>query len=126
MEKQQLKDRIIASRLQGLSYQEIAEETGTTSDYVRTVYSRANRKKKQKGETLKLTSYCQECGKPLSEKRRNQLFCNEKCRYEYHNRRKEHVPYTCVCEICGQEFIAYGNPKRRFCSSNCRNKARSK
>jgi predicted nucleic acid-binding Zn ribbon protein len=128
MAKQELIDIICAYRLQGLSYQEIAQKTGTTSDYARTVYSRANCKKKQKDETKKLkpTGYCQECGKPVNGKRRDRLFCSDKCRYDYKNRKKEHTPFICICENCGQSFIAYGNPYKRFCSSDCREDARRK
>lgn len=120
MAKTELKDLIIAYRREGLSYNEIAKKTGVSSEYARTVFSRANRKV-QKDDQLRPSGFCKHCGKPLSMagNKRSRLFCDNKCRSEYHNHKNLHTPFICVCDYCGHEFVAYGNPNKRFCSRTC-------
>ncbi len=127
MAKQELKELIIAYREQGLSYKEIAEKTGTTDDYARTICSRSNRKQR-KNISMRPNGFCYNCSKPLnlSGDRRNRLFCDNKCRSEYHNLKASRRPFVCTCENCGHDFIAYGNPAKRFCSDDCRVESRSK
>ena len=33
--------------------------------------------------------------------------------------KRDSALYVLVCEYCGNEFVAYGNPKKRFCSREC-------
>ena len=120
MAKTDLKDRIIAYRNDGLAYSEIAKKLGVTSEYARTVYSRSKRAS-QKDVHLKPTGFCIRCGKTIdiTGNKRNRLFCDDKCRSEFHNQRSLHTPHICICEHCGNEFVAYGNPNKRFCSREC-------
>ena len=120
MAKTDLKDRIVAYRNDGLSYNEIANKLGVTSEYARTVYSRANRAPRN-NERLKPNGFCIHCGKPLdiTGEKRNRLFCDDQCRSEFHNQKILHTPFICICEYCGHEFVAYGNPNKHFCSREC-------
>ena len=120
MAKTDLKDRIVVYRNNGLSYNEIADKLGVTSEYARTVCSRANRASNADNR-LQSDGFCKQCGRPLdmTGDHRNRLFCDDKCRSEFHNHRILHTPYICDCEFCGREFVSYGNPKKRFCSREC-------
>ena len=120
MAKSEQKDLIIAYRNQGLSYNDIAERLGVTAEYARTVFSRANRASRKNDQT-RPNGFCMNCGKPLdmTGDHRNRLFCDDKCRKEFHHQKASHIPYICVCEECGNEFVAYGNSTKRFCSREC-------
>lgn len=115
-----LKNLIIAYRNIGLAYKEIAKKTGVSSEYARTVCSRSKRTSVKK-EQLKPNGVCKCCGKQLDMTgvKRNRLFCDTKCRNDFNNHIYGHMPYICVCEFCGHEFVAYGNPRKRFCSREC-------
>lgn len=117
----ELKNLIIAYRTKGLAYNDIAEKLGVTAEYARTVYSRAGCADEQ-NEKPYPAGFCRQCGKPLdmTGDHRNRLFCDDKCRSEYHNRKALMTPYIRACEHCGHEFVAYGNPAKRFCSRECR------
>ena len=114
------KKLIIAYRSQGLSYKEIAEKLGVSIDFARTVYSRANRANREHTDPGS-EGICKNCGNPLqfTEGKKKKLFCCPECRDKYHNRQKSRKAYILVCEYCGNEFVAYGNPDRRFCSREC-------
>ena len=127
MAKSKQKDLIVAYRNLGLSYNDIAGRLGITAEYARTVFSRANRVGRKNDQTCP-NGFCKNCGKPLdmAGDHRNRLFCDDKCRSEFHHQKDSHTPYICVCEQCGHEFVAYGNPKKRFCSRECQTLAGSK
>lgn len=115
------KELIITYRNEGLSYKEIAEKTGVTREYARTVCSRANRRREIDSTIPMADNVCKSCGKSLihTDGKKKKQFCNAQCRNEYHNRMNRHRPYVLTCENCGNEFVAYGNPKKRFCSHEC-------
>lgn len=115
----QLKELILAYREEGLSYNEISNRAGITSDYARSICSRERRKKKQQEKPV--IGICRFCGKKLTYTlgAKKKEFCSDKCRSDYHNERNAHKPYLRVCECCGGEFISYGFPKKRFCSREC-------
>jgi len=69
---------------------------------------------------------CRNCGEPLKPKleRKNghvyqRKFCTRTCYKAYLNKRKE----KSICPICGKEIETRGY-RRRYCSTECRNKAR--
>lgn len=127
MAKSEQKDLIIAYRNHGLSYNDIAKRLGVTAEYARTVFSRASRVGR-KNDQVRPNGFCKNCGNPLdmTGDHRNRLFCDDKCRSEFHNQKVLHTPYICICEQCGHEFVAYGNPAKRFCSRECQTLAGSK
>ena len=120
MAKTELKDLIIAYRNEGLSYANIAEKLGVTAEYARNIYSR-DRRRKNTDKMCHTDNFCMNCGKQLvhTDGKKKKIFCDNKCRNEYHNRQHAHIPYLCICEYCGIEFVVYGNPKKRFCSREC-------
>ena len=120
MAKSEQKDLIIAYRNRGLSYSDIAARLGVTAECARTVFSRANRASRKNDQT-RPNGFCKNCGKQLDMvgNHRKRLFCDDKCRSEFHNQKVLHTPYICVCENCGHEFVSYGNPAKRFCSREC-------
>ena len=115
-----LKRLIVTYRNDGLSYKEISEKTGIAENYARAVFSRAHRLDKNESSVIP-DGACRCCGKLLQYtiKKKKKQFCCSECRDSYHNQRKSHKPYVLVCEYCGNEFVAYGNPKKRFCSREC-------
>ncbi|MBR3017273.1 MAG: sigma-70 family RNA polymerase sigma factor [Clostridia bacterium] len=116
------KDLIVAYREEGLSYREIADKTGATEQFCRTVCSRANRKQK---DNIPVTGMCRYCGKQLThtDGAKKKQFCSDECRSAFHNREKMRKSFIRVCEHCGQEFVSFGYPKKRYCSRECRTKA---
>lgn len=120
------KELIITYRNDGLSYKEIAEKIGVTREYARTVCSRANRRKEIDGMIPVTDDVCKSCGKPLSrtDGKKKKQFCDDQCRNNYYNRKNMHKPYVLTCEHCGNEFVAYGNPHKRFCSRECQTLSR--
>lgn len=122
--KMQQKDLIIALREEGLSYKEISERTGATSEYARSVYSRAMRKRNHQFSVS--DGICRFCGERLiyTKGAKKKQFCNDECRTNFYNQQNQHKLYIRTCEYCGQEFVAYGYPKKRFCSRECQTLAR--
>lgn len=121
MAKTDLKDLIVAYRSQGLQYKEIAAKLGVDVEYARSVYSRAVRTLNTEDSPYS-DNTCKRCGKPLqhTEGKKKKQFCCSECRDHYFNEQKRRKPYVLVCEHCGNEFVAYGNPTKRFCSRECR------
>jgi len=113
------KELIIAYRDAGLSYKEIAEKTGTSDQFCRTVCSRASHKREQPSYC---EGICRYCGKELTHTpgSKKKQFCDDKCRTAFYNREKQHRAYVRTCEYCGNEFVSYGYPKKRYCSRDCR------
>lgn len=64
---------------------------------------------------------CKNCGKPLRQTQggRKKVFCSDKCRYNWWNRKRGRQPYRLICSQCGREFISLGNRKRKFCGREC-------
>ena len=115
------KDLIVAYRDEGLSYREISEKTGASEQFARTVCSRTN-KAKAKMNQIYPDGMCKYCGRQLQNTAgaKQKLFCDDQCRYNYHNRTKRRKPYIRWCKCCGSQFVSYGYPKKRYCSSECR------
>lgn len=120
MSKKDLKDLIVAYHAEGKHYREIAELTGTSEQYCRTVCSRAKRKTIQIQLTPEGT--CRFCGKQLThtEGKKRKQFCNLKCRTDFYNRRKMLKGYVCDCDYCGKTFVSFGYSGKRYCNRNCR------
>ena len=78
------------------------------------------------------TRICKECGKEFIPHRKNQCFCEEKCRVKYHNRKaarksarkQKKGPYLEIgpasCPICGAAFVRTSKDRRiTFCGMSC-------
>ena len=115
---------ITAYHNKGLSNEEIAAKVGVTNEYVRTVCSRKRRARIRSPDSS--NSICVYCGKTLdmSGNHRSRLFCDEKCRKKYYNQSEMRTPYICTCVQCGNDFVAYGFPQKRYCSRECQALAR--
>ena len=120
------RDLILAYREQGMPYREIAERTGRTEQYLRTVCSKAKRKQAQK--PLSPVGFCKNCGAELVNVSgtKPRQFCCDRCRYDYKNQQNQRKAYIRVCEHCGLEFVSFGYPKKRFCCRDCQTQAARK
>ena len=114
-------DHVLLLRKQGLSYKEIAKRIDITPENARMIASRA--KKQQQHTSPCPAGVCKVCGDPLTfvEGKKRKQFCSDACRTKYQNQRKKRTPHICTCELCGKEFVYYGNPHKRFCSQECLN-----
>ena len=122
MAKLDQKELIIALREGGQPFQKIAEMTGCSSDFARTVCSRADRMRKK---SPKLDGICKYCGRKLDGTKvtKPRQFCDDKCSDAYFNAKKGRKLYVLECEYCKREFVSCGVPKRRFCSRDCQKQA---
>ena len=74
---------------------------------------------------------CLHCGQAVAqlEGRKPRKFCNDACRMAYWNAHQATVNrkayYRLVCRNCKKEYQCYGNDKRKYCSRDCYNQARS-
>ena len=66
------------------------------------------------------TYICVHCGEEFTGKKRK--YCNDKCRYEYHNARKRKQYRS--CPICDKEFeLNKKGALTKYCSQNCADEA---
>lgn len=118
----EVKDKILALKRDGMEIVKIAGAVELPPDTVRTFLSRFNAKYER----------CRWCEKeiPQQEHRKKKLFCSDECRLLWWNAHKGVVRrkayYHFVCPYCGREFTAYGNSKRKYCSRGCYANARRK
>jgi len=114
------KEIIIALRDQGMSYQDIARIAKVSEVNARSICSRA-----YQHNDIQNDGMCRYCGVKLTNTagKKQKQFCSDKCRYDWHN---QHKLYVRVCECCGNEFISFGHPYKRFCSIRCRTVANQK
>lgn len=66
---------------------------------------------------------CTYCEKPFEAYRKNQRFCSDECRYEWHKEKNRKNPLLKIkiCEVCGKEFppAKLAGGRQRFCSEDC-------
>lgn len=66
---------------------------------------------------------CAYCEKPFEAYRKNQRFCSDECRYEWHKEKNRKNPLLKIkiCEACGKEFppAKLAGGRQRFCSEDC-------
>ena len=120
-------------RNKGVSYAQIAEQTGISRNTIKSFCRRSNieiiEQIKTK-DTSKLS--CKQCGEALHPiaGRKKPKFCSVECRRKWWNSHPEEVNrkaiYTFVCAKCGNTFTAYGNQGRKYCSHSCYINARFK
>ena len=131
MTKEQ-KEIITRLREEGQGYTTIARAAGLTKDCVKIWCQRHG----LGGVAVKKAvpeedhAVCRNCGKPLVQipGRKPRKFCCDACRVSWWNSHPEAVTrkavYSFLCPICGNEFTAYGNAGRKYCSRSCFGKAR--
>ena len=124
------KERIALLRGKGESYAQIAATLYISEN---TVKSFCRRNKVYSGTTPSNTqplspsplSICKQCEKEIVQppKRKKKMFCSYSCRMEWWKVHPEQVQqkavYSFLCCCCKNEFTAYGNKQRKFCSHAC-------
>ena len=117
----EIKNRIIALRSQGMGHIKIARELNISENTVKSFLQRGERK-----------SQCLCCGKPITmtPHKKVKKFCSDKCRMEWwgrnRNKRQGKAFYQYTCPVCGKVFTVYADKKRVYCSRECYFTARRK
>ena len=113
------KEAVLAMYRQGQKYKEIADLLLLSPNTVKSICRRSGIKPLTSGEAD--PGRCRNCGMPLSHTAgaKQKLFCSDRCRYAWWNKKRGLMPYRLTCSCCGQEFISYGNKKRKFCGREC-------
>lgn len=120
-------------RKKGVGYKAIGSIVGLSRDIVRNfckahnLVGYASVISKNIQEDIEQGKACLLCGEPITQKFgvRPRKFCSDKCRRDWWKahpeliKKKETSMYTLTCKRCGNEFISYGNKKRKYCSHNC-------
>ena len=130
MMSEQEKQYIVKQRGLGKSFVQIGRELGRGESSVRYAFNHIMGKEPKAYETIPamvlgagrpITPKCKYCGREFrrSASGGKQLFCSAHCRNAWGNEQKRRTPYGRVCEQCGCEFTAFGNPHKRFCSRKC-------
>ena len=126
MTKEQ-RETITRMRDEGAGYSAIAKAAGLSKDCVKIWCQRHG----LGGVAVKKAvpeedhAVCRNCGKPLVQipGRKPRKFCCDACRVSWWNSHPEAVTrkavYSFLCPICGNEFTAYGNAGRKYCSRSC-------
>lgn len=117
MMKDEVKQAIIDMRNDGKSYAEIGKALGLATSTVSSVILRSN----------KPIYVCKYCGRRLKQSGyKHKVFCDDVCRYRWNKAHPQNKRafYELKCHYCGKEFIAYGNPNRKFCCRECYLKGR--
>lgn len=120
------KIKITDLRNNGVSYAQIAEQTGISKNTIKSFCRRncieiTERAKDEYTSEL----ICKKCGKelhPIPGKKKPK-FCSVECRRKWWNSHPEEVNrkavYDFICAGCGKSFTAYGNQGRKYCSHSC-------
>jgi tRNA(Ile)-lysidine synthase TilS/MesJ len=118
------KHQINMLRGKGATYADIATKLGLSENTIKSHCRRNNIS----------TSFevCAECGVQLvhlSHKKRKR-FCSDNCRMAWWAKNPEartrKAEYSFVCNQCQKPFTAYGNNKRKYCTTACAVAARGK
>lgn len=130
MMSEQEKQYIVKQRRLGKSFVQIGRELGRGESSVRYAFHHIMGKGQKVDEAVpamvlgggaSTTPKCKYCGRDFERSALGgkQLFCSPHCRNAWGNEQKRRTPYGRVCEQCGCEFTAFGNPHKRFCSRKC-------
>ncbi len=130
MMSEQEKQYIVKQRALGKSFVQIGRELGRGESSVRYVFNHIMDEETKADEVIPTaflgtgtsgTPKCRYCGRDFKRPAMGskQLFCSARCRNAWGNEQKRRTPYSRVCEQCGREFTAFGNPHKRFCSRKC-------
>ena len=117
--KPEVQKIILEMRQQGCSYTEIGDSLLLSPNTVKSICRRKDTKRKFKEKPT--SDVCKNCGSPLKHLpgHRKKMFCSDRCRYTWWNKKRHKRPYRLICQCCGKEFVSIGNKKRRFCGREC-------
>ncbi len=113
----QIKEKMIELREQGLGYRRIAQEVGLNVGSVTIFFRRLIEKN--------AATFCRYCGKKLKQSKghRQKKYCDARCRYLWlkaHPEEQDLRAYrVIICANCGCEYKTYGSKERRYCSRQC-------
>ncbi len=115
-----IKTKIIMMKNKGCRPAEIEREIGIPRETIKTFCKRHYR-------PIVLPTaeqnVCVACGKHFEYGKRKTKYCSAECRQKWWNTHSEFVTkkayYFQRCRCCGEEFAAYGNSARKYCSHEC-------
>ncbi len=116
------KNRIRQMRLSGMSFGQIAKETGYSQNTIKSFFRRDNLQNSDKAED---TTICKNCGIPLKQTpgHRQKKFCSDKCRFAWWHGQNGDISkssrYIFECKNCCKEFKSYGRKNRKYCGYAC-------
>lgn len=115
-------------RASGLGYKKIAERMGLSENTVKT-YCRRHGLGGNMAQQQKVVQneghHCLYCGAAVQQTqgRKEKKFCSDRCRNKWWNSNLDKVRrkavYLFECPTCKEQFTAYGNSKRKYCSCKC-------
>lgn len=123
------KQQIENLRKDGCTYKAIAEALGLSFDSVKCYCRRCGFTGNGHKKSI---DTCDECGAVLQQLpgKRKKRFCSTKCRMAWWAKHGDQLnkksAAEVVCRHCGKTFTAYNGENRKYCSSLCYGKARSK
>lgn len=129
------REKIEILRRQAYGYTAIANAVGLSKDNVKAfcrTHGLAGVMATSNARVSVLQECCLNCGRLISQQPgvKRKKFCCPKCRTEWWNAHPDYVKqkaiYHFTCPVCGKDFTAYGNAKRKYCSHACYITARFK
>ena len=120
-----LRSKAFSLKNEGVSYSNIAENTGLSVNTIKSLFRRQNSKEEEN-----YTS-CKNCGKELNVSSNSRLkkFCSDECRFKWWNKngtKSRKQMNDLICINCGKKFKCYESKKRKYCGHECYIKHRFK
>jgi len=119
--KDEVKYEIRTLRIKGLSYRQVAAETGLTRDCVRNYCKSIGLD--GLGSELPSVLSCKFCGKPIDRKATGRIpvYCSVECKREWYQANP--IMYEHSCYYCGKKFTSNAFVAK-FCSHMCFERSR--
>lgn len=113
------RESILTMRREGMPFAEIADFLSLSQNTVKSICYRNGVHVRHAEDDR--SDVCRNCGKPLQQPShaKKKIFCSSQCRYQWWNHYRSRKPYRLTCYCCGQEFISFGNKKKKYCSREC-------
>ncbi len=113
------KEAVLIMYRQGRKYKEISDTLLLSPNTVKSICRRSGPRPLQPEEQK--AGLCQNCGTPMpqSPHAKKKIFCCDRCRYAWWNKKRGLEPYRLVCCCCGREFVSFGNRNRKYCGREC-------
>ena len=112
--------RVHELRQSGMSYANIAKDTGLSLNTIKSFCLRNGMTSSKKEEGPR----CLNCGKQLRKSQfKPRKFCCDGCRNTWWNKRRylrsSDKMEEYICPVCGEKFYDYSSKHRKYCSQNC-------
>ncbi len=126
---EQEKTHIRELQQQGMSYGDIATQTGISRNTIKS-FLRRDIDKPAQLVIAPITSSCQYCGCEISmtPHKKAKKFCSDSCRMQWWNAHRDlvkvNVVYQLECQCCHKQFSDPGHKNRKYCSVACYRQAR--